>query len=130
MTLQEFATRYSLKVKKDSCGDEIIPGRDTVKSKPDRLENHHHIWEGDGKFFIFLTFPTKARWTSAHRRLENLDLTTRQSFENEGVMGFNPEDELQVLPLLKFAGIRVKRRMTPEQLEALRTRLAKRTPRV
>jgi len=126
MNLQEFAEKYQIKIRKDGCGDEIIPGRRVEKCEVDRPEDHQHVYEEGGRFFTYLTFPTRARWNSARRRLEAVGLTAVVDADADGIMSFNPEDELQVRPLLKIAGVRVKRQLTPEQLAKLQARFTKR----
>jgi hypothetical protein len=125
MNLQTFAEQYRLRVRKDSCGDEVIPGRRADKAGPDRVEAHHHVYEEAGKFFAYLNFPTTGRWNNARRRLVTAGLAPVVDTDLDGILAFNPDDGSQVQTLLKLIGVRVRRQLTPEQREQLRARLAK-----
>jgi hypothetical protein len=127
MNLQEFAARYQVKIKKDSCGDEIIPGKAHKALNAKRLEDHPHVWEHD-RYGIaaYLTFPTRARWLSTQRRLEAIG-TVRfvQTGDVEGIICFDPLNEVMTRLIFKIARVRVKRQLTDEQRAALRARFAK-----
>jgi hypothetical protein len=45
MTVQEFAGQYRLRVRRDTCGEEIISGKKFCKDMPDRLEYRSHIYD-------------------------------------------------------------------------------------
>jgi len=126
MNITEFAQRYKVRTRKDSCGDEIIPGRRTDKrSKLDRPEDHHHISEFNGVFVLYMNFPTKPRWTYAKKALLTAGFKIRQDGDVDGLLAFDPEDVLQVQLILKLAGVRIRRQLTPEQSERLKARFAK-----
>lgn len=131
MNITEFALRYSLKVKKDSCDDLIIPGR-KHKGVKERRENTQHVYEANGVFFVYMSFPTKARWRSAQRRLLAAGLLLCINDDVEGTFTFDPTNEAQVKAMLKLTGIRVKRVLDPvkaaEMLERLNSRRAKNGP--
>lgn len=124
MNLQQFAEKYRLKIKKDSCDDLIIPGR--VKGAK-RVEDNHHILEYQGRFEVYLTFPTVGRWNSARKKLEAAGAHPVMSCKHEGFLIFDPENEPLVKLVLKLARIRVKRQLTEEQKAEIRGRFAKKS---
>lgn len=124
MTLTEFADRYRLKIKKDSCDDPIIPGRVKGTRRP---EDNHHVYESSGQLFAYLTFPTVGRWNSARKKLEAAGAAPVMTCRYEGFIMFNPADESLVQLLLKTARIRVKRQLSEEQKAQIRERFQRKS---
>jgi hypothetical protein len=122
MNLQEFADRYQLKIKKDSCDDLIIPGRVKGRKRP---EDNHHVFEHAGKFFVYFDFDTVGRWNSTRKRLQELGAQPVVTGRYDGYLLFNPEVEPLVKLALKLAKIRTKRQLTPEQKAEIRERFKK-----
>ena len=125
MDLQEFATRYRLRIKKDGCDDPVCPGKQLRGTGPTRVENGHHVFEESGRFYAYLNFPTKARWNGARRQLEAAGLTLKVSTEFDGIAQFDPEKESVVHLVLKLGRFRIRKQLSEEQRAKLRERLAK-----
>jgi hypothetical protein len=128
MNLQQFAEKYKLKIKKDTCGDEIILGKAHKALGAKRPEDHPHIYYANKSIIAFLVFATKAKWTSAKKRLEvtnggPLDLVVNA--EAEGLLKLNTDNTKLINLVLKLARIRVKRQLTEEQRNKLKARFIK-----
>lgn len=102
MTIQEFAERYRVHVRKDGAGDEIIPGFHAAKDMPKRVkdtartEYRNHIYDnGNGQFGVCLLFTTSARKTYAAARLAEAGFTLRQVGHSECTALFNPANDSQ-----------------------------------
>ena len=77
MTLEQFAAEHKARLRRDSCGDLIIPGR---PAKAARLEDRNHIY-ADGEWFcVFLTLPTARKFNARVQRL----LTSGFRFKQRG----------------------------------------------
>lgn len=122
MNLDEFAARYQLKVKKDSCGDAIIPGRLPKWALGSKPEDCHHAYEHDGRLALWLTFDTKRKWQAAKKRL---GLEVFIDDDTEGTLLLDPADERGTRLALRLAGIRVKRQLSAAAREAAGERLRK-----
>jgi hypothetical protein len=122
MTLQEFADKYKVKIKKDSCDDSIIPGK--LKGAQ-RVEDNHHVFEAQGKFSVYLNMPTTGRWSGATKRLLAAGAYRQMTGRMDGYLGFDPDDEPLVKLVLKTAKIRVRRQLTEEQKANIRQRFTK-----
>jgi hypothetical protein len=70
VTIQQFAQRYHLNVRRDSCGEEIIPGR---PRNAVRQEDRNHIFQhsNNGKLFgcVCLLLDSKRAFGFASQRL-------------------------------------------------------------
>jgi hypothetical protein len=123
MTLQEFADKYRLKLKKDSCDVLIIPGR-TKGAK--RVEDNHHVYEqtkgGTAGVAVYFTFPTPGRFNSVRRKLDQPGVFPMMLCKMDGFFAFDPENEPLVKLILKLAKIRVRRQLTDEQKTEIRNR--------
>lgn len=126
MTLEEFAIRYKLKIKKDEVGDEIIPGKLVRGCGPERLSCHHHVYPlMSGAFAVYLNFPTKSRFKSAHRQLVASGAKPSATGDMDGILTFDAENEPLVKLVLKLTRVRAKRQMSEEQKQAVRQRFKK-----
>lgn len=130
MTIQEFAEANRLRTKEDSCGEQIIPGRQFCKDMPKRVEYRSHVYEhGKGQFGVCLLFSSARKWEAAKRRMIEAGLTIRQNAHTEGTALFNSGDKNQIYLVLKLAGIKTRRTATPAQLATLqKARLNRSTP--
>ncbi len=114
--IRRFAEKHRLRVRRDSCGHLIIPGKKTATDMPDRMEYRNHIYDGfgGGKLDVCLMFLTPARWTWARKRMDAAGFRIRQNGDTEGCTTFDPENEQQVRLAMKLAGIRTVN-LTPEE---------------
>jgi len=118
MTIEEFAAKHRVRVRRDSCNDEIIPGR---PHKAARQENRSHVYDhGDGEHFgLALMLGNPRKWTFAKQRLVPLGFVVKQDGDGEGNLLFDPTDEAQAKAALKEAG--VKRRKVVSEAVAARS---------
>jgi hypothetical protein len=125
MNIQEFGEKHRVKVRKDECGNLVILGRMWKEQPKGGRQYGHHIYEhGDGQFGLCLMFDgSPARWTYAKRKLTAAGFVIRQDGHGEGIATFDPANAKQSRLAIGLAGARVKRVLTPEQLEAARARL-------
>jgi hypothetical protein len=118
MTIKEFAEKHNLNVRRDSCGEETIPGK---PSKAERVEDRSHVYDhGDGKLFgVCLLFASAKRWGNAKRRLLALGSELRQQGDTEGTLLFDPENEGMAKAALREAGVKRRRIPSGAQLKVL-----------
>jgi hypothetical protein len=112
-TIQQFADKYHVKVRRDSCGDIIIAGFQTAKDMPKQSEYRNHIFDGfnDGRFGVSLMFLSRRRWTLVKRRLLSAGFTIKQDGDTEGTALFDPTNDRQAQFAMTICQIN-KRRMT------------------
>jgi hypothetical protein len=130
-TIDQFAERYRVKLRLDSCGEKIIPGRqwqaDMPKRIPKRQEHRCHIYDhGDGKHFgVCLMFETKKQWSYAKKKLVAAGFTMCQDGDTEGTALFDAANEQQARLALDIARVRTaySRQLTPEQRQAASGRM-------
>jgi len=130
-SIKEFAEKYRVRTKRDSCGEDIITGKRVPKDMPKRVEYACHVYDhGDGRFGLLLLLKTKRAWNNAKKELTAAGFTIKQNGDTEGTALFNPEDQTQAGLAFKLARIRARREMTPEARAAAseRLRLARLTP--
>lgn len=146
ITLENFAAKYDVRIRKDECGDATIFGRPWKKQPVPRFTAHrsdrdyhygHQIYDnGDGRFGLMLMFDRPAKWTYAEAKLQAAGFTIKQSGASngvppkydrfgEGIALFDPENEAQARLALKLAGVRFRRhlKLTLEQRTAIARRL-------
>jgi hypothetical protein len=119
LTIQQFAEQYHVKVRRDSCGEEIIPGK---PRNAKRQEDRRHIFQhsDDGKLFgVYVHFNSGRAFGFALRRLLAAGFTPAQIGDTEGTMLFNPSDVDEAKAAIQEAGIRISRPASPEQLARL-----------
>jgi len=94
MTIEEFATRHRVRPRRDTCNEEIIPGR---PHKAARQEDRSHVYDhGDGQHFgLALMLDNSRKWTFAKQRLARLGFVVKQDGEGEGTLLFDPTEEAQ-----------------------------------
>jgi hypothetical protein len=107
MTIKEFAELYRLKVKRDECGDPIIPGR------------FGHVYEhSDTDLGVYLCFGSVRKYNFAAKRLRAHGCIQRQDAETEGTLLFVPTTGMSRL-VLRIAGIKRRRIMSEAQKRSL-----------
>jgi hypothetical protein len=119
LIIQQFAEQYHVKVRHDSCGDEIIPGK---PRNAKRQEDRRHIYQhsDDGKLFgLSLRFNSGRAFGFALRRLLTAGFVPSQVGDTEATLLFDPSIPEQANASIREAGIRVNRPASPEQLERL-----------
>ena len=107
MTIEQFAQTFSVNVRRDSCGESIIPGKPRKEKRP---EDRSHIFlysEDEKTFGVLLTFSTARRWNSVRERLVAAGFTLGQKGDREGTLLFDPTDSRQANAAIREAGIRV-----------------------
>jgi hypothetical protein len=125
LNIKEFAQKYRVNTKRDSCGEDIVVGS-IRPDGPARPECASHIYQNDSvQFGLFLPFRTKTKWTFAKKKLVAAGFTIKQDGDTEGIALFNPEDRKQVRVAFRVGCIRVRQEVTPERREALIARLNK-----
>jgi hypothetical protein len=119
MTIQEFGEQNRVRVRRDSCGDDIIPGRPRNAT---RQEDRRHIFQYDGKLFgVCLLLSSARAFGNAVRRLLPVGFIPGQTGDTEGVMLFDPANPEQAKAAIREAGIRIRVPASPERLAQLRT---------
>jgi hypothetical protein len=113
MELTAFAGHHRFKIRQDACGDQIVPGR------------QGHVFEGYASGLgVCVQFETPKKWTFAKKAMLAAGLQIRQDGDTEGIAVFNPEDRNQARVAIKFAGVKPKRQISPEQKVVLAQRAA------
>jgi hypothetical protein len=113
-TISEYAEKYRLRMKRDRCGDLIVPGK------------LGHLYEhGSGRFGMVLEDPadgqSRARGLlSRCRKALAAGFTAHQAGDAESILLFDPESREQSRLAIRLVGARAKRQCSPAQLERLR----------
>jgi hypothetical protein len=125
LNIKDFAEKYRVKTRRDSCGEDIVVGSIRPADRPTHAEYASHIYDHDGtQFGLLLPFQTKTKWTFAKNKLVAAGFTINQDGDTEGTALFNPEDRKQVRVAFRVGHIRVRRELTPERREALSAQLS------
>ncbi len=120
MEIKEFAERYRVKTRKDSCEEAIIPGKPRNAARP---EDRHHIYDhGNGKFGVCLLFTSVGKYHNAQKRLVAAGFTQGQDGDSEGTFLFDPADKQQAKAAIREAGIRIRKELSAERLQAMKAR--------
>ncbi len=115
--IEKFAESHRVKVTRDACNDPIIAGR----------IGESNIYEHSrGRLGVmFATDGRKAPRTGLYNRFRAACLAAGmvqvQSGDGEGAFTFDPGDPAQAKVAIKGIRVRIKRKMTPEQLARLAT---------
>ena len=127
MQLEEFATKYRLRTRRDSCGEPIIPGKPRKALRP---EDRSHIYDnGDGRFGLTLIMGTAKKWNSRRKQAQAAGFEVAQNGDAEGSLLFDPGNSAQAKLAIKLAGVRERRPASPAQVAALaRARLRSAKP--
>jgi hypothetical protein len=126
-TIEQFADDNRIKLRKDSCGEIVIPGKPRNATRP---EDQSHIFEnGDGRFGVCLLFPTPGKWTYTKQRLTKAGFEVKQNGDAEGTLLFDPSDRQQAKAAIREAGIKTRRTLSPEHAASARLNLVRPEPR-
>ena len=109
---QKFANDYSLRVKRDECGDRVISGRrgNLYEYGPTEL-GLMVMPEGND--------PSPRLWKLVLAKCSRAGMTLRQWGDAEGAFSFDPENPDHARLAIAFAGVRPKRRISPAHLAKL-----------
>jgi hypothetical protein len=121
LDIQQFAEQQRVKLRRDNCGEEIIPGRPRNAT---RQEDRRHIFQhsDDGRLFGVCLLLTGTRaFGNATRRLLALGFTPGQTGDTEGILLFDPSNSEQAKAAIREAGIRIRVPASPERLAQLET---------
>ena len=114
--IESFAYTYRLKVRLSSHGKRIIPGK------------HGHIYEYSSDLMGVLVMPKPPRsryWGHARTALREAGMTVVQDGDGEGAAIFDPTDPAACAAAIKAAGIKRKRKVSPERRQELITPLSR-----
>jgi hypothetical protein len=126
MTIKEFAANYRVRTRRDSCDEEIIPGKPRKLVPEDRCHIYDHA---DGKHFgVSLTFRTPRRWTAAKQRLSAAGFRLQQNGDTEGTLLFNPCNTDHAQAAIREAGVRTQKLLSETVKAALAARLKRVRP--
>ena len=107
MKLEDFATKYRLKVRRAEDGEPVIPGK------------FGHLYHHDDSTLGLFFMPERPRrWSHARRKLEAADFTIWQNGDDEGSALFDPTNTIQARLALKVVGAKRKRTLTAEDRAA------------
>jgi hypothetical protein len=101
--LGRVASKFRLRVRRDECGDPVIPGR------TGQLYVHD-----DSLLGVLVFLPSKRAWSHARKRLLVAGFTLFQDCDIEGTAGFDPRNRAQVDLAIKVAGVKRRRRISRE----------------
>jgi hypothetical protein len=110
--LRDFAQKHNVSrtaFSRDECGDLILQGK-----------NAHIYTFSEIRLGICLEYDSAKRWNGAKRAMQEAGFRMTQDAEREGCGLFDPTSREQVRLALKLAGVREKRKLTPELLERLK----------
>ena len=115
--IEKFAEGHRVRVTRDACNDPIIAGRIGESNIYERSDRRLAV--------MFVTDGRKAPRTGLYNRFCAACLAAGmvqvQSGDGEGAFTFDPADLNQAKVALKGIRVRVKRKVTPEQLARLAT---------
>ena|SRR5215469_4955739 len=114
MTINAFAEKRRLKMRCDECGESIIPGR------------QGQIYKYDGAELGVMFMAPRGRWrpkmwNKFRKAALAIGMTLRQNGDSEGCLSFDPANDAQAKLAVKIAGVRPKRRVSPEEIARLVT---------
>jgi hypothetical protein len=119
--IEKWAVQHGLKTKSDSCGEVLI-----VPGSPRRSEDISHLYQHDEtKFGLVLLYDTAVLWNNAKKRLTGLGFTLHPDGEIEGILLFDPNNQIQVQAAIKIAGLKKHRRLSDATRAALRLNIHK-----
>jgi hypothetical protein len=123
MEITDFAAKHRLRTR-ELDGELVI----ICKGYKAGSRDYTHIYQYSA-FLLGAIYLGKGRgWTYARKAAQKALCTVAQNGENEGTVLFNPEDREQVETVLEWWGAKRKKRVSPEQAEMLRERLARVRP--
>ena len=108
LEFEHFAQKYCLRTRRDTCGDETIPGREG------------HISEyGRGRLLVVYVGMSGRRWGNVRRSLMAAGCSLAQDGDSQGSLVFDPRNGEQAQKAIEAIGAKRKRQMTPAQRDAL-----------
>jgi hypothetical protein len=119
MTIREFAEQYRCRLKRDGCGEQIIPG------KVGQIYDY-----GTGRFgalFMPSGKPRSNLWGRVRRKLTAAGFQLLQNGDGEGCLLFDPTDATQTALAIRAVGARRKRVLSEGQLAVLARTAFRRT---
>jgi hypothetical protein len=111
VNLEQFATQYNVKTKRDDCGDTIVPGK---------VGDIFYGYD-NGKLGVCIMLDTRKRWNRVRRLFEEAGMVIKQDADTEGVATFDPTDRKQARLALQLARVKTRRNVSapsPAQLAA------------
>ena len=106
--LRQIATDYRLRLSRDECGEVIIKG------------SKGHLYAHDDSVLAVLVFlSSKRAWTHARKKLITAGLALLQDCDTEGTASLDSQNPEQVNLAIRVAGVKQRRRVTPETAERL-----------
>lgn len=112
LNIKDFAEHHRLKARRDADDATIIPGK------------HGHLFDGFangllGMVFIRPGIQHGRMWQSVKRRALAVGMVLKQDGDAEGVLAFDGSNAEQARLAISLTRVRVKRLLTPEQLQHL-----------
>lgn len=107
--LAQWASDYHVPVKRDTCGDEIVRGR------------NGDVYQYDSNRFgvcFMPSTPSPRKWTAVRSRLVNAGFELHQVGNCEGTAVFNPNNKAQSKVALEIIAAKCKRHLSPERRAA------------
>jgi len=113
MKTSTFALKHRLRVRRDECGDEIIPGKfGQIYEYAKGLFAVMYMPDPEGKR------PAKSKqWTNRRNWMLAAGFKILQDCDGEGTASFDPHDQQQVNLAIRVAGIKRRRVLSEEQRE-------------
>jgi len=106
LDIKEFAEKYRVRTRRDSCNEDIITGK------------LGHIYEHSTAKLGVLFMPSAPRarlWSVVKSKGTAAGMTIRQNTESEGTLLFDPASPEQAKPALTLVRIKTKRIMSEAQ---------------
>ena len=108
--LADFAARHCLRVRRDECGDLVIPGK------------LGHLYEHSstelGLMIVSFGDPRPRLWNFIRDKCLATGMTLLQNGDAEGALSFDPNNWEQARLAIKLTKVRPKRRMSEERRQA------------
>ena len=121
MTLKEFAEQNGLRVRKDTNGDLIVPGKFSAKDMPKRPEYSSHVYDGfvAGRLGVCLMFISARKFEHACCTLQAVDCQLLQHGQFDGCLLFDPANTFQAQAAIRAAGLKKRRIPSAAQIAVL-----------
>ena len=101
--LRQTADVYRLRVKRDECGDPFIPGR----------RGKLYVYD-ESLLAVLFASSSKIAWSRTRRKLLGAGFALIQDGDTEGTASFDPLKPEQATLAIKVAGVKSRRRVSPE----------------
>jgi hypothetical protein len=110
MSIKHFSETNRLNWKLDECGEHIIPGK------------AGHIYADATRMGVYVV-STPKKWGNARRAFEGAGFRIHQNGDFEGTALFEAGNPEQLKLAMRYARIKHRRKLSPEQLENARRAL-------